>query len=448
MLKGKSTIELFDGITGKKKEEHTDENLVTNAITNLLDLRNDLLARGVAVHSILERVTPLYPHYLRGILLWDSVLDNNRELIIPPPGIKCVGHAGGNYGGPNPLRGCLNENETEVNGNTIKMVWDFATDKAEATIRSVSLTSVLGGDRGWMTPWEAGTFLRARINNGNMSQAVVPYAPQAPLASLATGWTYMGELRRGVHTYVGDRNDNNLSILEQTFTNAESFGVCDSMGLLTSSQPYCTEAQFTVESDARFLNLNTNSIIDRDMNLVHVMLTGSRVARIRTVNLATKTLVSDRTITLSEDVRSDGATLFKGKIYASSTTRNSICEFNGENGQFIRSFNTNFQAQTRFYCWNGEYLFSQNNPSAGLLMTDGVNHLMTQVGHDMISTPSMMNAVSLKPPLLTVLSDVHPLGQKSISFITPYMATINNLQTPVVKNNLNTMKITYELTQD
>jgi hypothetical protein len=454
MLKGKSTIELFDGISGKKKDEYIDENLVTNAMANMFDLRNELIVRGVQVQTILERLTPLYPTYLRGILLWDSVLPNNPDVVLPPPGIRCAGHAGGTYSGANPLRGTLNSSETVVNGNSIKMVWDFATDKVDATIRSISLTSILGGNRGWLTPWEAGTFFRARIHNGNQTEAQsIPYAATSVATNISgVTFAYMGELRRGVQYYVADRGDNNLTILEQSYVGADSIGIFDTAGVLTHNAPHSREILHTVASNARFLNLNSNSIIDMNGNLVHVMLsgTGNRTARIRTVNIVTRSIVSDRTIMLSENVNDTSAAFFKGKLYASVTARNSICEF-GEDGQFIRSFGTGFTSAGRYYCY-GDYLFSTFNHgganNTGCFSTDGVNHVLTQAGLEIFTSGINMMNSTLKPPLFVMLAEGNSAGLKTVSYVTPYLATINNLHSPVTKNSLNTMKVTYELTQD
>jgi len=454
MIKGKSTIELFDGITGKKKEEYKDENIVTNAIRNLFDWNGEMLAMGISVDGMLERLTPLYPHYLRGILLWDNIIAENPDNILPPPGINCVGHAGGFYGGANPLRGTWNENETEIKENGVKMVWDFHTDKANSTIKSISLTSIAGGNRGWMTPWEAGTFFRQRINNGSSSQSTINFAPTTTWTqTLGTGSAslYAGELRRGIHTYVADRNDNSLTIIEHSHANPSALSILDSAGVVTAASPHCREEVFSVASDARFSNLSSNYIIDGDKNLVHVSLsgTGNRTARIRTVNLITKTLTGDRTITLSNDVGASSVAYFKNRLYAgTSGTGGGICEFNSS-GSFVRRI-LNFTSNSRYHCFGGEYIASPVNVSnGGLFISDGINTVVTQVGSDNAHPAVLFNAASLKPPLLTMVYEATSTHHtRYIGFITPYMATINNLAAPVIKDELNTMKITYELTQE
>jgi hypothetical protein len=458
MLKGKSTIELFDGITGKKKEEYKDENIVTNAPRNLLDFNNEMLMQGVPLNDMLARLTPLYPQYLRGILLWENIIEENDGHVLPPPGSVCVGHAGGSYSGANALRGSLNTTETAVTENGVRMVWDFATDKANSTIRSISLTSVPGGDRGWMTPWESGTFFRERINNGSRSQGMVEFLTRTPPGFYsginAADRVYLGELRRGVNTYAINRSGA-LVICEQTYRDPSALGIRDGAGLQSINSAYCREEEFPVDSNAAFSLLSSNSIVVGE-NMVHVSFSGTsnRNARIRVVNAVTKTLVSDRTVALSGNltIRTSSATFFKNKIYAvitGSGTMDGINEFD-VNGTHIRRVMAGANGAGRFYCIGGEYLIGPPDSSNNTIISDGVRTVVTRLGQeDGQDSANLMNAFSLKPPLYVFYRDVSATSfHRNIFYITPYMATINNLSSPVVKNEQNTMKVTYELTQD
>jgi hypothetical protein len=433
MFKGKSTIELFDGITGKKKSEYTDENYVTNALQNMFGAGSEMLAAGMPVHSLLNSLTPIYPAYLRGILLWDSLLPDNRDMIYAPPGVRCVGHASSAYSGAKPTRGTLNVAETQEIPNGVRMVWDFGTDKANGTIRAVSLTSVWGGDAGWMTPHEAGTFFRNRpgsnpADTSPIANTVIPSSLTAP------GFTFIGEFRRGVYTYVA-ADGNNLTVLEKVFTNPSAIGLFNKVGNISAVNG--AESQNTVTSTAPFSNLVSNHIIDENMNFSHVLITNSTTARIRIINPVTRAMVSDRTITLSDALGSSGVAFFKNRLYAHSSARGGICEFN-ENGQFIRVMVTAHSA-VRFFCI-GDYLIS-NFINNGFMLTDGINAEIVggTVDHNM---PMTIRLSSLKAPLFTDSTE-----RPHAFMITPYMATVNNLDSPVTKNSQNTMKITYEITQ-
>jgi hypothetical protein len=464
MFKGKSTIELFDGITGKKKEERKDDNMVTNAIQNLFSYSNEMLVFGVPLNDVLARVTPLYPQYLRGILLWDNIISEDVNNVLPPPGIGCVGHAGSTYSGANIFRGTLNENETVVSANGVKMVWDFGTDKANGTIRSVSLTSASGGDKGWMTPGDdPGTFFRERINNGSRSQTLVEYTPRTmPSSFTAASFNerrYIGEIRRGIHTYMINRNGT-VSIIEMSYINPTEIGIYDGAGLFSIAQPYCRETIFEIPGSSGFTHLYANSIIIGN-KLVHVTLsgTGNRTARIRTIDFITKSITEDRTVSLSpsHSFRAQAAAYFQDRLYAVNligTTADGVCEFDRNGGFIRRIMNANpANSHTSFHCIDGKYLSGppdSNTPSAANhFFYDGYKTVVMKYGNeDSADGASLLHAASLKLPLAILYRETGGVAVKSINYITPYMATINNLSAPVTKNEQNTMKITYELTQE
>ncbi|MCL2694375.1 MAG: hypothetical protein FWE60_04645 [Oscillospiraceae bacterium] len=453
MLKGKSKIELFDGTSGKKVDEQVNENIVTNAVRNLLGFGNELLASGVAVHSLLDRVTPLYPAYLRGILLWDSNIPENADLIYAPPGVRCVGHAGGGYSGAKETRGTLNINETEVTENGVKMVWDFATDKANGVIKCLSLSSVLGGNCGWLTPHESNTFFQARVSTNTDNPATpshLSFITTEPRTNLGLARYYAGEFRRGVHTYVADRGDNLLTILEQSFSDPAEIKLTDKLG--SQHNDFATEKMFTVAASSPFSNLIAYSYVNGSGVLYHVLTTDGRNARVKAVNLVNKTVISDTMIQLNEAVlfgAGNAAAFFKSHIYAHSTTRGGICKYDSS-GQFVeRVLAANANAGWRYRCLGNDYLITggtTQNTSADIYFTDGVNGSIIRTG-DM--SPLSVNAANLKPPFF-IFDEIITSGNgtnKRIGYVTPYMATINNLTHQVEKTGHNTMKITYELTQ-
>ncbi|MEF9918973.1 MAG: hypothetical protein RR790_06890, partial [Eubacterium sp.] len=54
----------------------------------------------------------------------------------------------------------------------------------------------------------------------------------------------------------------------------------------------------------------------------------------------------------------------------------------------------------------------------------------------------------IKPPMILRGGQFREAGiQFGIDVFTPFLSTINNLTTPVVKNETQTMKVTYEITE-
>lgn len=162
MLKGRSTIQLFDAATGKKLLEQRDTNMVTNALDIIANLKektglfrwwqktgtSNFNFDKVKV-SPFTSMLPLYSKALGGLLLWDSAIPEDPSKVVPPKGVYEVGHAGEPYSGTDIYKGSYNVNESgEISGGW-RHVWDFDTDKANGTIKCLSLTSRHGGSIGY-----------------------------------------------------------------------------------------------------------------------------------------------------------------------------------------------------------------------------------------------------------------------------------------------------------
>ena len=152
-MKGVTKIQLFDAKTKEQVYESTHENMMTNAIPRLLNPRPEWAFTG-NTGSYLSAAYPLSENALGGLLLWDEEIEENADIVLPPDGVHSVAHAGGPYAGTNVRRGTYNQNESGAFEGGYKHVWDFSTDKGNGTIKCVSLTSVLGGNCGWVPYWD------------------------------------------------------------------------------------------------------------------------------------------------------------------------------------------------------------------------------------------------------------------------------------------------------
>lgn len=145
MMKGKTEVLLTDVHTGKTKKilEH---NMMTNALNDIF--RQEGYMRNAAT-MFGENFQPLYAKMLGGILLFDKPLEENAANYFAPAGINLT--ACGVYGVKNTtgdtLRGDYNSDESylDTRAKTMKYVYDFPTSKGNGTIASVCLTSANGG---------------------------------------------------------------------------------------------------------------------------------------------------------------------------------------------------------------------------------------------------------------------------------------------------------------
>lgn len=143
-LKGTTKIELTDVNTGEV-EVFENRNMVTNA------LRDIFMPLGLSQkpNRYFNEFVPYYAKLLGGILCFDTEIPEDADNYYPPAEANLIGCA--SYGvqnnTKNTFRGGFNQTESEINlkDRYVKYVYDFATSQANGTISSVCLTHVNGG---------------------------------------------------------------------------------------------------------------------------------------------------------------------------------------------------------------------------------------------------------------------------------------------------------------
>lgn len=146
-LEGVAEIELTNVHTGEK-ERYVEKNMVTNALSEILT--KNLYGRVCA--NLSGTVLPLYRYGLGGIFAFDGNIEEDPNNVVAPGNVECVAHAGDtSYNGANLKRGSKNTTETTILDDGIKIVWDFATNQGNGTIKCLSLTSARGGNMGYGT---------------------------------------------------------------------------------------------------------------------------------------------------------------------------------------------------------------------------------------------------------------------------------------------------------
>jgi hypothetical protein len=159
-LKGRTTIQIRDAETGVIKEELTDDNLVTDAVSHVLNgalnclmntSNNGLQSRkdwseGLAFSEGFAK------DLFGGVLIFDSAITEEASHVIPTTaemdsfigcGCQDASLAGDKF------RGSLNAQETVIGDDFCKFVWDFSTAQANGDIAAICLTSNAGGAVGF-----------------------------------------------------------------------------------------------------------------------------------------------------------------------------------------------------------------------------------------------------------------------------------------------------------
>lgn len=153
----KGVCEIILEENGKEVLHTKDENMVTNAITNLLNPpANMFYSGGINYSSVISKKTPIATKLLSGVMLFASQITENPNTIYPPADNSQVGCAGNDaYSGTNTMRGSYSSPESGAVANGYKHVWNFSEPQSNGTIRCVSLTSPQGGKGGWNCPNDA-----------------------------------------------------------------------------------------------------------------------------------------------------------------------------------------------------------------------------------------------------------------------------------------------------
>lgn len=161
-LKGSAKIQLFNAKTGKLERTVESSNIITNAITNILNgalnavaiSDNNRLDRHNSLNSLLDFPSGynLAKALMGGLLVFSCNIEENAEHIIPSISemkafIGC-GNQGSSIDG-SIFKGSLNESESSMTDNSITFVWDFNVEQCNGNIGCLCLTSNKGGHLGF-----------------------------------------------------------------------------------------------------------------------------------------------------------------------------------------------------------------------------------------------------------------------------------------------------------
>lgn len=151
-LKGIATIQLFDAKTGELQQEVKEENMITNAVDECLNLP-DYMATGLDLNEdrskrLVSHRNQIATNFFNGVLIYRDPIEENAEKIMPPFDNPEIGHAGDVTSAVLDHQGTYNSTESGNIENGIRRVWDFATDRANGKISCICLTSRAGGTLG------------------------------------------------------------------------------------------------------------------------------------------------------------------------------------------------------------------------------------------------------------------------------------------------------------
>lgn len=181
MLKGKAEIILEDSKSGKILHHSVEENIVTNAVQNVIGGALDRLIGTLRNDNPVTDLSRLYTlpdiiakELFGGIMLFGKTIPEEATHVLPTGEeiSSLVGYASyieGSIEG-NTYKGTYNNVESTISGNEVKLVFDFDNSVANGDIACICLSSALGGKYGLRNNTTPGTVLPTQLLSLRMGE--------------------------------------------------------------------------------------------------------------------------------------------------------------------------------------------------------------------------------------------------------------------------------------
>ena len=463
-MKGITEIELTNVRTGEK-EKYTEMNLVTNAIADFFSHNIDgmLFTINGNTNDLNGNMLPLCPNGIGGILLFSDTIEENPDRYYAPSANPCVGYASNDVNDTtNVMRGSMNLTETKRLDNGYKFVWDFTTSQANGTISCVALTHKWGGLAYMGDTYNGTNFVwTMRSRNGESSgQARTAYINAVEIdpennflwtIGLNTSNEIVIQKVRASFTSVG-LNDTmlgtNYDVLFEIKLNPTSF---------VMSNPKNNEGNYDFfdGKDGYWYGFWANSNNSGNANIKKIKISKADYSLnedTMIVNGAKIQAIGYRSQYNANPQRNIQSVLLNGFLYIVSYDRTKVYKINIENPADVKEislgFTTNF---TRSNDSNSSGSIYLANIGDWIVASDFMINTEDKVFRKANHAPWIYTSTPLfqyGPYLFSFGGYYANATRQNLFLLTSYLATINNLETSVIKTADKTMKITYTIQEE
>ncbi|MBG9980436.1 hypothetical protein [Facklamia lactis] len=461
MLKGRTMIELTD-VKTKQTEVYQKNNLVTNAVADILSQNPSGLLYPLegSRTGMNQELFPIANACYGGILLFEDSLIEDTTQYYPPVNNDIVGYASNDVNGTdNPKRGSLNLSESTIIDGGYKFVWDFSTSQANGLISSLALTHYSAGKSFYGDS-------HAADGRAIMLNRVSPTMSKYEMAV----YLCMVEANPIDNTFVSiiPNADKTIDVIrvKEPMT---SLGLNDSLTNLSSQ----TLDSVTLAVDAFFEGISSTNQVNffdgkdgywygftraTDSKNNKTILNRLRVNKedySTTVNqweldgIIMVAPGSYHTNSYGYFTRTNNSLLYGKYLYIFSSDAQIIYKINIYNPVDIISIELGFKSNYSAGDNTSTYIYQWGNYICGYdFVINQEDRVIRTSGHGLsyVSTP----LIGFGPLCLGYTVNTHYSNgtfSKTLYLHSPYLGTINNLETPILKTADKTMKITYTLTE-
>lgn len=461
-LKGTAVIELTD-VNTSEVETYMEENMVTNAVNNILGLNpmaifycEDDYNTGIVWT---DNLLPICPNMIGGILLFSKALEENADNIYVQSDNLPVAYASNNVNSTaNTARGSLNLTESKALDNGYKFVWEFTASQGNGTIAALALTSALGGQNGFgSSVADDSPFLQLKeVDIGTLGTAKQMVLFEAVEVDFENDILYSitfedSSVRiRKVRIPIFSLGLNE-GINDTAYTVLEDKAVTTAMFYFLGS--YTLYGEFMDGQDGYWYGFSNegNSSGDAEMLWVKISKEDYSIEEGSwTLSKAYLMDVGSRDGSSSYPERVVQCCMRNGYLYVPAYNKKGIYKINVNNSADVTLIAFGFTSSWKPLCESGTcelYL---------TLIGDLIVGSDFQITADdtVIKTKGNTRLNHAATPLFQYKNFLLGWGgsygneYRTMYLLMPYLATINNLSSAVVKTTDKTMKITYTLTEE
>ena len=462
-LKGEMVVELTDSTTGTV-ESITETNMVTQAVNDILGTN----PMGIYFKASSEyddmvlwngNLLPICPNMIGGILLFSSALEEKADHIYEMGTNLPVAYASNNVNSTaNTARGSLNLTESKKLDNGYKFVWEFTPSQGNGTIAAAALTSALGGQNGFgSSTADASSFLLLR----NVDTSDLPKADRMMLFEMVE---IDFEKNLMYSLTFGESSVTITKIRMPIFNIGLNEKLDDSTYTLLETKTLTTTTFTFLGSHTKYgdfldgkngywygFSNEANSSGNATMLWIKISKTDYSFTEGTWILSNAKLLeVGKRDKEDTYPERYVKSCIRDGYLYAAANNKKGIYKINLSNPADVKLIDLGFTSKFKSLGESG---------TCELCMTvigDVIMGSDFQIKKD-DTVVKTQGSVRLKPaatPLFQYKEFVFCWGgnygteSRCTYLLTPYLASINNLSSAVVKNTDKTMKITYTLTEE
>lgn len=461
-VKGTMTMELTDVNTGEV-ETVEEENLVTNAVNHIFGLNpmGVFYEIGDSIDGIKWQsgLLPICPNAIGGILLFSKALEENADNIYSLSDNLPVAYASNNVNSTaNVARGSMNLTESKALDNGYKFVWEFTPSQGNGTIAAAALTSAQGGANAYGSQVnDSSTFLQIKsLNIGNLAMAkqlmlfetVEVDFEKDTLYSITFQDTGVRIRKVRIPIFSVGLNEK---MDDSTFT------VADDQVIQTATfkflGDYTLYGEFMDGGDGYWYGFSNEGNSSGNARMLWVKIKKEDYSMTEgewTLSNAKLMDVGSRDEGSSFPERVVKCCVRKGYLYVVAYNKKGIYKINLANASDVTLIEFGFTSKWKSLCETGTCEVYMT--LIGDLIVGG--DFQITIEDKVIHTQGSFRLNDAATPLFQYKNFLLGWGgsygseYRTMYLLTPYLASINNLSSAVVKTVDKTMKITYTLTEE